>query len=77
MWTYDLKKKDGLNRLYLFDMVLNIQIKFLLNVGLLRIVYGLGYSTGLPEKRVRGAFGYLGLLTLLGCSIHTAVQSIK
>jgi len=42
-----------------------------------RIVYGIGYSTGLPAKRSRGAFGYLGLLTLLGCSIHTAVQSIK
>jgi len=42
-----------------------------------RIVYALGYSTGQPEKRVKGAFGYLGLLTLLGCSIHTAIQTIK
>ena len=42
-----------------------------------RIVYGLGYSTGLPEKRNRGAFGYLGLLTLLTCSVHTAIQTIK
>ena len=35
-----------------------------------------GYSTGLPEKRVNGAFGYIGLLTLLGTSIHTAIQHI-
>merc|ERR1712209_346100 len=41
-----------------------------------RIVYALGYSTGQPEKRVQGAFGYLGLFTLLGCSIHTALQHI-
>ena len=40
-----------------------------------RIVYGLGYSTGDPAKRARGAFGYIGLFTLLGCSIHTAIQS--
>lgn len=41
-----------------------------------RVVYALGYSTGLPEKRVNGAFGYIGLLTLLGTSIHTAIQHI-
>ena len=35
-----------------------------------------GYSTGQPEKRVNGAFGYIGLLTLLGTSIHTAIQHI-
>ena len=35
-----------------------------------------GYSTGLPEKRVNGAFGYLGLLTLLGTTINTAIQHI-
>ena len=41
-----------------------------------RVVYALGYSTGDPAKRVRGAFGYLGLFTLLGCSINTAIQNI-
>lgn len=42
-----------------------------------RIAYGLGYATGLPEKRMQGVFGYLGLITLLGCSIHTAIQTIN
>jgi len=41
-----------------------------------RVVYALGYSTGEPKKRVNGVFGYLGLLTLLGCSVHTAIQYI-
>ena len=41
-----------------------------------RIVYALGYSTGEPAKRVRGAFGYLGLFTLLGCTIQTALKAI-
>ncbi|KAG2178990.1 hypothetical protein INT43_001839 [Umbelopsis isabellina] len=30
-----------------------------------KIVYAQGYSTGVPSKRQRGSFGYLGLLTLL------------
>jgi len=42
-----------------------------------RIVYAIGYNTGEPKARVKGAFGYLGLLTLLGCTIHTAVQTIR
>ena len=41
-----------------------------------RGVYALGYSTGDPAKRVRGAFGYLGLFTLLGCAIKTALQHV-
>ena len=41
-----------------------------------RGVYALGYSTGDPAKRARGAFGYLGLFTLLGCAIKTAVQHV-
>ena len=35
-----------------------------------------GYSTGEPAKRARGAFAYLGLLALLGCTVHTAIQHI-
>jgi len=38
-----------------------------------RIVYAKGYYTGDPSKRNRGAFGYLGLLTLLGCTISFAL----
>ena len=41
-----------------------------------RVVYALGYSTGDPAKRVRGAFGYLGLFTLLGCAIKTALEHV-
>jgi len=41
-----------------------------------RVVYALGYSTGEPGKRVQGAFGYLGLLTLLGTSVHTAIMHL-
>lgn len=38
-----------------------------------RIVYAKGYYTGDPAKRNRGAFGYLGLLTLLGCTVSMAL----
>ena len=41
-----------------------------------RVAYALGYYTGEPKKRVQGAFGYLGLLTLLGCAIHSGIQMI-
>ncbi|CEG73141.1 hypothetical protein RMATCC62417_08578 [Rhizopus microsporus] len=36
-----------------------------------RQVYASGYSTGNPDKRTRGAFGFLGLITLLGTSSLT------
>ena len=41
-----------------------------------RVLYALGYSTGEPEKRMKGVVGYLGLLTLLVCSIITAIQNM-
>nr|APH81358.1 microsomal GST 3 [Tigriopus kingsejongensis] len=54
--------------------------KFCAGAGLLwilgRIVYGLGYSTGKPEKRVQGAFGYLGYFGLFGCSIYTGLKMV-
>ncbi|KAK3097173.1 hypothetical protein FSP39_007113 [Pinctada imbricata] len=39
-----------------------------------RIMYAQGYYTGDPEKRMRGAFGYLGLLVLLGNSVLFALR---
>ncbi|XP_041354102.1 microsomal glutathione S-transferase 3-like [Gigantopelta aegis] len=42
-----------------------------------RIVYAQGYYTGDPSKRVRGAFGYIGLLTLLVCSVLTALDLLQ
>jgi len=41
-----------------------------------RIAYALGYSTGDPAKRMRGAFGYFGLFFLLGTSIYSAIKII-
>eukprot|EP00094_Tigriopus_californicus_P003026 TCALIF_02915-PA protein Name:"Similar to Mgst3 Microsomal glutathione S-transferase 3 (Mus musculus)" AED:0.03 eAED:0.08 QI:199/0.75/0.8/1/0.25/0.4/5/109/152 len=52
--------------------------RFCAGAGLLwtisRIVYALGYSTGKPEKRMQGAFGYLGYFGLWGCSIYTGLK---
>jgi len=39
-----------------------------------RIVYAIGYSTGIPENRHRGSFGYIGALGLLGMSIYVSVK---
>jgi len=39
-----------------------------------RLLYAQGYQTGDPSKRQRGAIGYLGLLTLLGATISTALS---
>eukprot|EP00483_Globobulimina_turgida_P005680 UN05690 len=48
-----------------FPLVAGISA-FVVNLG--RLAYAAGYSTGNPKARLRGSFGYLGLLTLLGCS---------
>eukprot|EP00002_Diphylleia_rotans_P014886 TRINITY_DN288_c0_g2_i1.p1 TRINITY_DN288_c0_g2~~TRINITY_DN288_c0_g2_i1.p1 ORF type:complete len:141 (-),score=28.46 TRINITY_DN288_c0_g2_i1:105-527(-) len=42
-----------------------------------RIAYAAGYATGDPAKRSRGAFGYLGLFTLLGTTIAFAIEIVK
>ncbi|CAH1769136.1 12326_t:CDS:2, partial [Entrophospora sp. SA101] len=34
-----------------------------------RIAYAVGYSTGEPDKRHRGGFGYFGSLALVGTTI--------
>jgi len=39
-----------------------------------RIAYALGYSTGDPAKRYNGSFGYLGIFTMLGTSIYSALK---
>jgi len=41
-----------------------------------RIVYAKGYYTGDPEKRNYGAFGYAGLLTLLGSCVSLAAHEL-
>ncbi|CAN0418234.1 unnamed protein product, partial [Ectocarpus sp. 13 AM-2016] len=38
------------------------------------VAYVIGYRTGNPDKRHKGAFGYIGLITLLGCAIESAVK---
>ncbi|XP_063403623.1 glutathione S-transferase 3, mitochondrial-like isoform X2 [Mytilus trossulus] len=41
-----------------------------------RVFYALGYYSGDPKKRMRGVFAYIGLLTLLVCSIITALKML-
>ena len=41
-----------------------------------RIAYAKGYSTGQPEKRMRGVFGYVGLLGLLGATINFGLRHL-
>ncbi|XP_069697909.1 glutathione S-transferase 3, mitochondrial-like isoform X1 [Periplaneta americana] len=42
-----------------------------------RIAYARGYYTGDPKKRAYGAFGYLGLFTLLGATSRFAFRLIN
>ncbi|PAA70165.1 hypothetical protein BOX15_Mlig020109g3 [Macrostomum lignano] len=42
-----------------------------------RVVYAQGYSTGDPKKRMRGAFGYIGLFTLLLNTVILGGRMIK
>ncbi|XP_078375337.1 glutathione S-transferase 3, mitochondrial-like [Oculina patagonica] len=39
-----------------------------------RLFYAHGYYTGDPKKRMRGSFGYLGLVTLLGCTVKLGLR---
>lgn len=41
-----------------------------------RYFYALGYYTGTPSKRNQGAFAYLGLLVMLGCSVMTIYELV-
>jgi len=42
-----------------------------------RILYAQGYSSGDPSKRSRGSIQYLGVLTMLGCTISTAASMLR
>jgi len=41
-----------------------------------RIAYAQGYYTGDPKKRMRGAFGHVGLIALLGATVRFAFRLI-
>ncbi|CAM9143789.1 unnamed protein product [Pylaiella littoralis] len=38
------------------------------------VAYVIGYRSGNPQKRHKGAFGYLGLFTMLGCAIELSAK---
>ncbi|ODM98649.1 Microsomal glutathione S-transferase 3 [Orchesella cincta] len=42
-----------------------------------RVAYAKGYYTGDPKKRMKGAFGYIGLLMILGATTKFAIHLIK
>ena len=47
-------------------------VVWFLNVALFQ-----GYSTGQPEKRRYGSFGYLGLFTMMGCAVKTIYDLVR
>ena len=40
------------------------------------VLYALGYQSGDPKKRMQGAVGYIGLLTLIAVDIELAYKLI-
>ncbi|KAG8190183.1 hypothetical protein JTE90_011908 [Oedothorax gibbosus] len=42
-----------------------------------RLVYSIGYSTGDPDKRLFGLFGYFGLVFLLYSTIELALRLLR
>ncbi len=36
-----------------------------------------GYSSGQPEKRQYGAFGYIGFFAMMGCAIKTVYDLVR
>jgi len=42
-----------------------------------RLAYFQGYSTGQPDKRQYGAFGYIGFFAMMGCAIKTIYDLIR
>ena len=41
------------------------------------ILFIQGYSTGQPEKRRYGSFGYFGLFTMMGCAIKSVYDLVR
>jgi len=42
-----------------------------------RLLYFEGYSTGVPDNRMRGAIGYIGLLGLFGICVTVGVRAAR
>jgi glutathione S-transferase len=42
-----------------------------------RIAYAVGYSTGEPDKRKYGAFGFIGMVLLIGNTLSFACHQLK
>lgn len=42
-----------------------------------RITYFAGYATGVPDRRLYGLYQYIGILTLLGATIASAVKLLR